>query len=178
MPRIKRMVISAMLIAAGVVLPVIFHIIPAGLGGRVLLPMHIPVLVAGLVTGPFYGFFVGLVTPLLSSMTTGMPAAGITVYRMMVELSVYGAVAGFAISAIHTKWRMADIYISLIIAMLLGRVAAGIAQAVLLFGGGGFAIGIWITGYFITSLPGIVLQLILIPGIIIALERGRLIIAE
>ncbi|MCL2170099.1 MAG: ECF transporter S component, partial [Defluviitaleaceae bacterium] len=94
MPSIKRMILTAMLIGAGVVLPVVFHAIAAGFGGRVLLPMHIPVLVAGLIVGPVYGFFAGLVTPLISSMTTGMPVAGPTLYRMMAELAVYGGVAG------------------------------------------------------------------------------------
>ena len=175
MTGIKRTVITAMLIAAGIVLPLVFHIIPAGLAGRTLLPMHIPVLIAGLIVGPFYGFFAGLITPLLSSMTTGMPAAGLTVYRMMVELSVYGAVAGFAMRYIFTKRITMDLYISLIVAMILGRVAAGIAGAIMLFGGGVFTLSIWIAGYFTTSLPGIVLQIIFIPGIIIALERAGLI---
>ena len=175
MSSIKRSVITAMLIATGVVLPMLFHIIPTGLAGRTLLPMHIPILVAGLIVGPFYGFFAGLVTPLISSMTTGMPAAGLTVYRMMVELSVYGAVAGFAMHFIHTKRMIIDIYISLVIAMILGRVAAGIFGAAVLLGGGTFAIGIWVTGYFTTSVPGIVLQMILIPAVVIALEQARLI---
>ncbi|MCL2190292.1 MAG: ECF transporter S component [Defluviitaleaceae bacterium] len=178
MSRIKRMVLTAMLISVGIVLPMVFHIVPAGFAGRVLLPMHIPVLVAGLVVGPFYGFFAGLVTPLLSSMTTSMPAPGVTLYRMMVELSVYGAAAGFAMRYIRTRRLIADLYISLITAMVLGRVAAGFAQAVLLFGGGTFAVGVWVAGYFTTSLAGIVLQLIFIPTIIITLERGGLIPAR
>jgi niacin transporter len=164
-----------MLIAAGIVLPVVFHMIPAGVAARTLLPMHIPILIAGLVVGPFYGFFAGLITPLLSSMTTGMPAAGLTVYRMMVELSVYGAVAGFAMRYIRTNRMLADTYISLFVAMLLGRVAAGIFGAAVLFGGGAFSVGIWVAGYFTTSIPGIMVQIVLIPVIILALEQAGLI---
>jgi len=169
------MAVTAMLIGAGIVLPMLFHIIPAGLGGRTLLPMHIPVLLAGLIAGPFYGFFAGLITPLLSSMTTGMPAAGPVLYRMMAELSVYGAVAGIAMHFIRTKRTTLDLYISLITAMILGRIVAGIVGAFMLFGGETFALGLWVAGYFTTSLPGIVLQLILIPIIVITLERAKLI---
>ena len=176
MSDIKKIVITAMLISMGIVLPMVFHMIPQGLGGRVLLPMHIPVLLVGLIVGPFFGFFAGLMTPLLSSMTTGMPAAGITVYRMMAELSVYGLMAGLTMRLVHTRQAMVDLYISLVVAMFAGRVAAGIVQAFLLLGGvGRFGIGLWVTGYFYTSLPGIILQLIVVPSIIIALERARLI---
>lgn len=176
MSGIKRMVLTAMMIAVGIALPMVFHIVPMGAGGRVLLPMHIPILVAGLLVGPFYGFFAGLVTPLLSSMTTGMPHAGMALYRMMVELSVYGAVAGFAMRYIKTRHLLVDLYICLVLAMLLGRVAAGAVQALLFFGGGdAFVIGLWVAGYFTTSIPGIALQLMFVPSIIIALERGGLI---
>ena len=174
MSSVKKTVITSMLIAIGVVLPMVFHMIPTGIAGRALLPMHIPVLIAGLIVGPVYGFAAGLVTPLFSSMITGMPIAGLPLYRMMVELSVYGVVAGIAMRFIHTRRLAFDLYISLVAAMLLGRIAAGFVQAIILFGDADF-IGIWVAGYFTTSLPGIVLQLIFIPGIVIALERGRLI---
>lgn len=175
MSNIKRLTITAMLIGAGIVLPMLFHIIPAGLAGRILLPIHIPVLIAGLIVGPFYGFFAGLITPLLSSMTTGMPAGGPVLYRMMAELSVYGGVAGLVMQFIKTKRLTADLYISLVTAMILGRVVAGLVGAFMLFGGETFVLSLWIAGYFTTSMPGIVLQLIIIPIIIIALERARLI---
>jgi len=164
-----------MLIAMGIVLPMIFHLIPTGVAARTLLPMHIPILIAGLILGPFYGFFAGLVTPLLSSMTTGMPAAGFTVYRMMLELSVYGAVGGFAMRYTRTRRTILDVYICLIIAMVMGRIAAGLFNAVVLFNGGAFGMGVWATGYFITSAPGIVVQMIIIPVIIIQLEHAGLI---
>jgi len=176
MADIKKVTITAMLISMGIILPMLFHLIPQGLGGRVLLPMHIPVLIAGLIVGPFHGFFAGLITPLLSSMVTGMPAAGVVAYRMMVELSVYGLVAGVVMRIVHTRRITVDLYISMIIAMIAGRVAAGLVQAFIFFGDGGtFGVSLWITSYFSTSLPGIVLQLIFVPSIVIALEWGRLI---
>ena len=171
---IRRMVNTAVLIAIGIVLPIVFHMIPVGLGGRALLPMHIPILLAGLIAGPLYGFFAGLITPVLSSMLTGMPAAGIVTYGMMVELSVYGAVAGFTMRIVRTKRTTVDLYVSLVAAMIAGRVATGIAQAFVLFDGA-YAIGLWITSYFTTSIPGIVLQMVFIPIIVVALEKARLI---
>jgi len=179
MPEIKKIVITAMLISLGIVLPVVFHMIPQGMGGRVLLPMHIPMLLAGLVVGPFHGFFAGLITPILSSMMTGMPAAGITVYRMMVELSVYGLVAGLVMRVVYTRRTTADLYISMIIAMVAGRVVAGMAQAFIFHGGANsFALSLWVQGYFYLSIPGIILQMILVPSIVIALQRARLIPAR
>ena len=174
---IKRMAVTAVLIAAGIVLPVVFHMIPAAVGGRALLPMHIPILFAGLVAGPVYGFFAGLITPILSSMATGMPAAGLVTYRMMVELSVYGAVAGVSMKFVRTNRTSIDLYISLLAAMVAGRIAAGLAQAFVFFDGA-YYIGLWISSYFVTSLPGIVMQLIFIPVIYFALEKARLIPAR
>jgi len=170
----KKNVVTAMLIAVGIVLPVIFHMIPTGLAGRALLPMHIPILLAGLITGPFYGFFAGLITPLLSSMVTGMPPAGLAVYRMMIELSVYGFVSGILMQYVRTRHSALDLYISLIVAMVAGRVVSGLAQAVIFFEGT-YAVSLWVASYFTTSIPGIVLQIIVIPSIMLALERGRLI---
>ena len=174
MSSVKKMVITAMLVALGIVLPMVFHMIPHGLAGRALLPMHVPVLLAGLIVGPFLGFFAGLITPLFSSMTTGMPAAGLSMYSMMIELSVYGAVSGLVMRYVHTRKIVLDLYISLIAAMLVGRIVAGLAQALLLFNGV-YVIGLWVTSYFTTSLPGIILQILFVPTIVITLERGRLI---
>ena len=72
----KQLVLAALCVALGVVLPVAFHSIPNA--GSVLLPMHIPVLLCGLVCGPVYGLLSGILTPLLSSMITGMPASFVT----------------------------------------------------------------------------------------------------
>ena len=174
MSSVKKTVITAMFIALGIVLPLLFHMIPYALAGRTLLPMHIPVLMAGLIVGPFYGFFAGLITPLLSSMTTGMPAAGVTLYGMMIELSVYGAVSGLVMKFVFTRRLTVDLYISMIIAMIVGRVAAGIAYAFILFNGT-YLFAIWLSSYFTTSIPGIILQIVFIPSIVVTLERAGLI---
>ena len=168
---LKRSVITAMLISLCVVLPMAFHAIPGA--GPMLLPMHIPVLLAGLICGPLFGFAAGLSGPFLSSILTGMPAAGFMPV-MMIELSVYGAVTGFMMKHIHTGRSSIDLYISLITAMLCGRAIAGTVQALYFFDGT-YVIGIWVTTYFVTSLPGIVIQLAFLPSMVMALERERII---
>ena len=92
----KQLVLAALCVALGVVLPVAFHSIPNA--GSVLLPMHIPVLLCGLVCGPVYGLLSGILTPLLSSMITGMPPMAY-LPGMLCELSAYGLAAGARVSA-------------------------------------------------------------------------------
>jgi riboflavin transporter FmnP len=170
---LKKVVVTAMLIALCIILPMAFHMIPYGLAGRALLPMHIPVLLAGLLCGPLFGFIAGVVGPLLSHVFTGMPPQGV-VQGMMIELAVYGFVAGMVIKYVRTSRSSADLYIALISAMLAGRVVAGAAQALFLFEGT-YAIGMWISAYFAYALPGIVIQIAFLPSVVMALERERVI---
>lgn len=135
--------------------------------------MHIPVLLAGLICGPFFGLVVGIVGPLFSSLITSMPPVGVLPI-MMIELATYGLVSGLIIKLVRTRRLSLDLYISLILAMLAGRIAAGIAQ-VFYFFDGVYLIGMWVASYFTTSVPGLVVQLLLIPALVIALERERVI---
>lgn len=93
---------------------------------------------------------------------------------MIVELAVYGIITGLCMFLIRTRKLHADLYISLIIALLTGRIVAGIAKA-LIFAAGSMTMATWATSYFVTSLPGIIIQLALVPGIVFALEKARLI---
>lgn len=111
------MVLTGLFIAAGILLPVFFH--GLGLGGAVFLPMHIPVLTGGLLLGWQAGLVMGLVTPLLSSLLTGMPPVLPALPLMTAELAVYGAAAGF-----FYRSKRLPVYATLIAAMILGRVAA------------------------------------------------------
>ncbi|MCL2398480.1 MAG: ECF transporter S component [Defluviitaleaceae bacterium] len=171
MTHLKKVVITAMMIASCVVLPMAFHAIPGA--GPMLLPMHIPVLLAGLICGPVFGFIAGLIGPFLSSILTGMPPAGFMPV-MMIELSVYGAVTGIVMKLVHTGRSSLDLYASLLVAMLFGRIVAGIVQALIFFEGT-YTMAIWITSLFITSLPGIVIQIVFVPGLVMALEKERII---
>lgn len=173
MSNVKKIVITAMLIAVCVVLPMAFHMIPYGLAGRALLPMHIPVLLAGLICGPVFGLVAGVAGPLSSHLITQMPPQGI-LQSMMIELAVYGLVAGLMVKFVRTNRVMLDLYIALISAMVAGRVVAGAAQALFLFDGE-YALAMWISAYFAYALPGIVIQLAFIPSVVMALERERVI---
>ena len=170
---IKRMTLSAVCIALCVVLPMAFHIIPNA--GTVMLPMHIPVLLCGLVCGWQYGLLCGILGPLVSSILTGMPPAAI-LPGMMVECGMYGCVGGLMMERIRTGSLYADLYISLPVAMLAGRVISGIVKALILTPGMSFSA--WVAASFVTALPGISIQLILIPSLIVALTRAVLIPAR
>ena len=166
---VKRIVLTAVCAALCVVVPMAFHSIPNA--GSVILPMHIPVLLCGLMCSWPYGFVCGLLGPALSCLLTGMPPAAI-LPSMMIECATYGCTAGAMMELIRTKKLWLDLYISLIAAMVLGRVVAGFAKAwILAPGTPAFA---WVTTSLVTGIPGIVLQLALIPAIVYALMRARL----
>ncbi|MCL2224402.1 MAG: ECF transporter S component [Defluviitaleaceae bacterium] len=173
MSYLKKMIVTSMLIALCVILPMAFHMIPYGLAGRALLPMHIPVLLAGLLCGPVFGLVAGILGPIISHVFTGMPPQGV-VQGMVIELGVYGFVAGLVIKFIRTNRASFDLYIALIVAMLTGRVVAGAAQALFLFDGT-YVMHMWISAYFAYALPGIVIQLAFLPSVVMALERERVI---
>lgn len=163
---IKRTVLAALFIALCVVLPVAFHAIPNA--GTVFLPMHIPVLICGLVCGWPYGLLCGLMGPVLSSLITGMPPAAV-LPAMMVECAVYGLVSGLVLQFVRTGKLNADLYIALIGAMLAGRVAAGVTKALIF--SPGITMNAWIATSFVTALPGIFIQLVLIPLLVNLLIR-------
>jgi niacin transporter len=128
--------------------------------------MHYAVLLGGLLLGPVVGAFLGVTTPLLSTLMTGMPPVAI-LPPMVAELAVYGLVAGVA----HRHWRLAPLW-SLLLAMTAGRIALGLAVALL-----GPSIGLkaepvaYVLAGIVTGLPGIAVQIVVIP---ILLARGRL----
>ena len=171
MSAVKKSIITAVCIALCVVLPQAFHAVPNA--GAIYLPMHIPVLLCGLICGWSYGLLCGLAGPALSALLTGMPPAAV-LPGMLVECGVYGLAAGLLMQLVRTKHLYADLYISLAAAMLLGRVVSGIAKA-LIFSAGSYSMVSWVAGSFVTALPGIVIQLALLPSIVHALMRARLI---
>ena len=171
MSAVKKSIITAVCIALCVVLPQAFHAVPNA--GAIYLPMHIPVLLCGLICGWSYGLLCGLAGPALSALLTGMPPAAV-LPGLLVECGVYGLAAGLLMQLVRTKHLYADLYISLAAAMLLGRVVSGIAKA-LIFSVGSYSMASWVAGSFVTALPGIVIQLALLPSIVYALMRARLI---
>lgn len=163
---IKRLTIAAVCTALCVVLPLAFHGIPNG--GTIFLPMHIPVLLCGLVCGWPYGSVCGLLGPLLSSLVTGMPPLAY-LPTMMAECCVYGFVSGLLMLFVRTGHTNIDLYLSMVSAMVLGRVASGLLKSVL----SGTAPFAWITTSLVTGIPGIVLQLVLMPLLVHALMRAK-----
>lgn len=167
---VKKLVFTAACAALCLVLPMAFHSIPNA--GSVVLPMHIPVLLCGLVCGWPYGFVCGLIGPFLSSILTGMPPAAM-LPSMMVECAAYGFTTGILMKYVRTGRPTADLYISMISAMAVGRIVAGFAKALIFTPGTApFA---WVTTSLVTGIPGIILQLVLMPLVISALTRARLI---
>ena len=167
----KKIVFTALCIALGIVLPMVFHLIPIANLGPTLCPMHIPVLLCGFLCGWPYAAVCGIVVPLLSSIFTGMPPIYPFGVSMMFELLAYGALTGVLYRATKGK-----IYVTLIGAMLGGRIVAGLVNTVLLgVFGEGYSLTAFVTAAFVTSLPGIVLQLVLIPAVVYALKKAKLI---
>ena len=164
------LVTAGLCVAIGIVLPVATHSIPNA--GSVLLPMHIPVLLCGLLCGPVYGAVCGILAPLLSSLITSMPPAAV-LPSMICELAVYGLIAGVLIRVIRTKSAVLNVYCSLIGAMLLGRAVYGAVNA-LIFRAGEYSMEIWLTASFVTALPGIAIQLVLLPLVVLALRKAGL----
>ena len=171
MSYIKKSMITAVCIALCVVLPMAFHSVQNA--GSVLLPMHIPVLLCGLLCGWPFGLLCGLAGPLLSSLLTGMPPMAY-LPSMLIELAAYGLVAGLGMRFVRTRKIYADLYISLFAALIAGRLIAGATRA-LIFSPGAYSLTVWMTSYFVTALPGLLIQIVLLPSIVFALEAARLI---
>ena len=175
MSSIKRICICAVCIALCYVLPLAFHAFGAG---TVFLPMHIPVLLCGLICGWGYGAVCGIVGPVLSSVLSGMPSATALV-SMVPELCVYGLASGLLLRFVHTKCTYADLYISLICAMLLGRIVGGVAKVLFYLSGAsgmsGLSFGMLVSSYFVESLPGILIQLVLLPTLVFTRMKAKLI---
>lgn len=171
--QIRKITLSAMFIAIGIVLPFLTGQIPQV--GKMLLPMHIPVFLCGLICGWQYGGVVGFVLPLMRSMMFGAPVIFPMATSMALELMTYGLVAGLLYGLSRHQCIIA-LYRSLIIAMLAGRAVWGAAQIVFLnMQGNPFTWDAFMAGAFLTAFPGIIVQLLLIPAIMLALHRTGLV---
>ncbi|CUP24452.1 ECF transporter S component [Clostridium disporicum] len=173
--RTKELVWASLFLAIGVIIPYIFH--ATSLPGQVFLPMHIPVLLCGVILGKKYGVIVGILLPFINSALLGMPPLYPTAISMAFELATYGFITGLLY-----KDKKCNIFVSLIGAMLVGRIVSGIVNYVLLtVGGSGFVFAAFITSTFVKAVPGIIIQLILIPAILKALEyanKGKVVANE
>lgn len=162
----KKMILSGLFIAIGLILPTIFHML--NLPGSTFSPMHLPVMLGGFLLGPAYGAAIGFLTPVLCSVLTGMPPLMPTMPMMALELLGYGFVTGLLFS--KTK----KIYLSLIVAIICGRLCSMVAAFILSLT---FAPQITPIPYVISGvvngLPGIAIQLILIPVLVKFLSANK-----
>ena len=170
---VKRLALAAMFLAIGLVLPFLTGQIQVI--GKMLLPMHIPVFLCAFICGWQYGLAVGAVLPILRSLLFFMPPMYPAAIAMTFELATYGLVAGLLYS--RSRWQcVVALYRSLIIAMLAGRAVWGAAEVVPLgLRGNTFTWQAFLAGAFTSAVPGIILQLILIPAIMVALDRTKLV---
>lgn len=171
--RTKNLTLSALFIAIGLVLPLLTGNLKQL--GQALLPMHLPVFLCGLIVGPTYGLIVGFVLPILRHFTFGMPPLYPTAIAMAFELATYGFVSGYIYR--KSRWQcIIALYEALIIAMILGRVVWGIVTFILLgINGQAFTWQAFMAGAILNAIPGIILQLALIPAIMLALHKTGLV---
>ena len=167
--KIYKMVLSGMFLATALLLPFLTAQIPEF--GSMLCPMHLPVLLCGFFCGPVYGLCVGAIAPLIRFALFGMPPLLPSGVGMCFELAAYGLCAGLLYKLLPQKKMY--IYVTLITSMIFGRIVWGIARAVM-YGAGGYKFGMaaFVAGAFVDALPGIVLQIVLIPLIVMAVEKA------
>ena len=171
--KLQKLVLSAMFLGLGLVLPFFTGQIPQI--GNMLLPMHLPVILCGFICGWKYGLVVGAVTPILRSAVFSMPVMYPSAIAMAFELAAYGFLVGFLFR--NARWQcLKSLYRCLIISMLGGRVVWGIVMTVILgLGENGFTLTAFLTGAFLNAIPGIIVQLILVPAIMLALNKTHLV---
>lgn len=169
---LRNLLLAAMFLAIGLVLPFFTGQIKEI--GNMLLPMHLPVFLCALICGWQYGTAVGFIMPILRFVLFFMPRMP-GALAMAFEMATYAFVAGFLYS--WARWQCTRmLYRSLIIAMIAGRIVWAAAMIVLLgFSGGMFTWQMFISGAFLNAIPGIILQLVLIPAIMVALDRAKLV---
>ena len=171
--QIRRLTLTAMFIALGYLLPFLTGQIPQF--GAMLSPMHIPALLCGFVCGWPWGLAVGFIAPLLRSALFGMPTMFPAAVAMAFELAAYGAVAGLLDRVLPT--RTGCIYVALIAAMVAGRLVWGAARYLLAgFAHSAFTPALFLAGAVTTALPGILLHIVLIPVLVMAMQKARLIL--
>ena len=165
MLRTNKLILTSLFIACGLLLPLGFHTV--GRGGRAFRLMHLPVFMGGMLLGSFPGFIIGALTPLLSCLLTGMPPLIPSLPMMIVELALFGLIAGYLYHNKHL-----NIYLALVTAMVAGRLGA--ACVLMLFSD---MLGIhlhplaYVAATFMTGIMGVVFQLVFIPILVKRLEK-------
>lgn len=165
------MILAALFLALSYVMPFLTGQIPEI--GAMLCPLHIPVLLCGFICGWPWGLAVGFIAPLFRCLTLGMPPLFPTAICMAFELATYGATAGFMHKFLPRK--KAYVYCSLITAMVLGRLIWGAAMYICMsVNGGVFTLAAFVAGAFTNAIPGIIVQIVLIPILVMILGNPKI----
>ncbi|MCI5550035.1 MAG: ECF transporter S component [Christensenellales bacterium] len=173
--QLRKLTYSALYMAIALILPFVTGQIPEI--GAMLCPMHIPALLCGFMCGWPWGVAVGFISPLLRSVMFGMPAMFPAAIAMAFELAVYGGMAGLLYSRLPRKKWM--IYAALLISMIAGRVVWGAVQALLAgLSGNSFTWTLFLTGAVINAIPGIIMQLALIPVLVVTMDKAGLMVND
>ena len=169
--RLLKMVLSALFLALAYVMPFLTGQVPE-IGSK-LCPLHLPVLLCGFICGPMWGAIVGFIAPLLRSLTMGVPVLFPKAVCMAFEIAAYGAVTGL----MH-RWlprKKPYIYVSLLSAMVVGRLIWGAAMYVCMgIKGGAFTLAAFVAGAFTNAIPGIIVQIVLIPILVMILDNPKM----
>lgn len=171
MNHIRKLAYSSLCLALAMVLPFLTGQIPEI--GNMLCPMHIPAFLCGFLCGPAWGLAVGFLSPLLRFLLFSMPPIYPKGIAMAFELATYGMVSGLLYRRLPTNLK--SIYTALISAMIAGRMVWGIVQVILAgLAGTAFPFAAFLSGAVTTAIPGIILQLILLPALITAINKAKL----
>ena len=167
--RVQKLAPAAMFLALGLVLPFVMGQIPYI--GNMLLPMHLPVLLCGLICGWRYGLVVGFMTPIMRAILIGAPTLYPRGVRMALELATYGLIVGL-IYGLAKKKSILSVYGAMIPAMLAGRIVWGLISVLQLGAKAeAFTLQAFVAGGFVEAIPGILLQLILIPAVMAVWQK-------
>ena len=166
---LMQLIISAVCLALCMVLPFLTGQIPQI--GSALSPMHLPVLLCGFLCGPVYALAVGAVAPLLRFALFGMPPIFPTGVAMCFELAAYGVISSLMYRRLPRK--KLSIYAALLIAMVGGRIVWGLVRWLIAgLAGSSFTFAMFLSGALLKAVPGIIVQIVLIPLLVMAIERA------
>lgn len=177
-----RMIVTAVLLALGLILPFLTGQLQSF--GKLLSPLHIPALICGMTCGWVWGGALGLILPVLRMALFGMPAAPMA-YPMAFELCAYGVATGLLYPWLRRELcgrcgakPLVVMLATLGLAMVLGRIVGGVAKALLLMAGAipgvPLTFAAFVTAYFVDTAVAAVVHLIVVPAVVLALEKARL----
>ncbi|MEG1560718.1 MAG: ECF transporter S component [Clostridia bacterium] len=171
MSKVKKLVLAGVFLAFAMLLPLLTGQIQSF--GKLLAPMHLPVLLAGFVLGPWYGLAIGFIAPILRSLIFTMPSLYPIAVAMAFELAAYGAFSGLLYRAFPRK--TIYIYLSLVLSMLIGRAVYGTAMLLISgLAGAPYTFSMFMTAAFVESWIGIALQIVIIPPLVLLLKKAKL----